>query len=89
MPEAVRHFDLHGVNERNRTGSVRRGFRALHQFRSYQRQNGGREYACDRCAKFWPGRDAIAPQVDGKFMSAFVRAVKPAGVAGRGAARDQ
>ena len=25
--------------------------------------------------------DAIAPQVDGKFMSAFVRAVKPAGVA--------
>ena len=23
--------------------------------------------------------DAIAPQVDGKFMSAFVRAVKPAG----------
>ena len=24
--------------------------------------------------------DAIAPQIDGKFMSAFVRAVKPAGV---------
>jgi len=27
--------------------------------------------------------DAIAPQVDGKFMSAFVRAVKPAGAAAR------
>jgi len=28
--------------------------------------------------------DAIAPQVDGKFMSAFVRAVKPSSAAGRG-----
>jgi hypothetical protein len=27
--------------------------------------------------------DAIAPQVDGKFMSAFVRAVKPAGAAAK------
>jgi arsenite methyltransferase len=27
--------------------------------------------------------DAIAPQADGKFMSAFVRAVKPAGAAAR------
>lgn len=28
--------------------------------------------------------DAIAPQVDGKFMSAFVRAVKPAGATAKG-----
>ncbi len=84
MPEAVRHFEIHGVNERNRTGSVRRGFGALHQFRSYQRQNGDREYACDRCAKFRPGRDAVALQVDGKFLSAFVLAVKPAGCSGPG-----
>jgi len=27
--------------------------------------------------------DAIAPQVDGKFMSAFVRAVKPSSAAAR------
>ena len=33
--------------------------------------------------------DAIAPQVDGKFMSAFIRATKPAGAAGQAVARDE
>ena len=32
--------------------------------------------------------DAIAPQVDGKFMSAFVRAVKPKSAVGQPAANE-
>ena len=42
-----------------------------------------RIYRADDARAFLSGEgidvDAIAPQVDGKFMSAFVRAVKPAG----------
>jgi arsenite methyltransferase len=41
-----------------------------------------RVYRIEEAREFLSGRgvdvDAIAPQVDGKFMSAFVRAVKPA-----------
>jgi len=42
-----------------------------------------RIYRADDAREFLAGEgidvDAIAPQVDGKFMSAFVRAVKPSG----------
>ena len=42
-----------------------------------------RVYAVEDAREFLSGKgidvDALAPQVDGKFMSAFVRAVKPAG----------
>jgi ubiquinone/menaquinone biosynthesis C-methylase UbiE len=42
-----------------------------------------RVYAAEDAREFLSGKgidvDALAPQVDGKFMSAFVRAVKPAG----------
>ena len=47
-----------------------------------------RIYRVDDAREFLAGQgidvDAIAPQVDGKFMSAFVRAVKPAGCCGPG-----
>ena len=47
-----------------------------------------RIYRVDDAREFLAGLgidvDAIAPQVDGKFMSAFVRAVKPAGCCGPG-----
>jgi hypothetical protein len=40
-----------------------------------------RVYRIEDAREFFTGQnidvDAIAPQVDGKFMSAFVRAVKP------------
>jgi hypothetical protein len=40
-----------------------------------------RIYRVDEAREFLSGQgidvDAIAPQVDGKFMSAFIRAVKP------------
>src|SRR5262249_8141951 len=42
-----------------------------------------RIYAVDDAREFLSGKgvdvDALAPQVEGKFMSAFVRAVKPTG----------
>ena len=45
-----------------------------------------RIYRVDDAREFLAGQgidvDAIAPQVDGKFLSAFVRAVKPAGCCG-------
>ena len=47
-----------------------------------------RIYRVDDAREFLAGQgidvDAIAPQVDGKFLSAFVRAVKPAGCCGPG-----
>lgn len=47
-----------------------------------------RVYRVDDAREFLAGQgidvDAIAPQVDGKFMSAFVRAVKPAACCGPG-----
>ena len=46
-----------------------------------------RVYRVEDAREFLSGQnidvDAIAPQVDGKFMSAFVRAVKPAGAAAK------
>ncbi len=46
-----------------------------------------RIYRIEDAREFLSGQnidvDAIAPQVDGKFMSAFVRAIKPAGAAAR------
>jgi SAM-dependent methyltransferase len=46
-----------------------------------------RVYRVEDAREFLSGQhidvDAIAPQVDGKFMSAFVRAIKPAGAAAK------
>ncbi len=45
-----------------------------------------RVYTADDARQFFSGQgidvDSIAPQVDGKFMSAFVRATKPAACCG-------
>jgi arsenite methyltransferase len=48
-----------------------------------------RVYAIDDAREFLAGKgvdvDALAPNVEGKFMSAFIRAVKPLGLAGKNA----